>query len=293
VTHCNALMRSVTVAALLCGALAPVAAQSPRERFNQATLDQARIYQSRGDQVPAGYVVDRSLLSYVHTLPAAFDAALAALNENDRWLDVGAGEGQAVLDYYAPRFDTMHPLHDARRKAHAVALSIEDRRTARWAATAALHADGYLRYLSGRPLREYSREELGRFRLITDVAGGFSYTRDLSRYMETVLSALEVDGEFFTMLSDVRMVQNERRPYFDPEAYLTEIARADGSSTDVCGWLQKIGCVEVRCAEKSGWQPPVSTFHLRKTCERTTVPRLIPESFEAGTPPARRFRAAH
>lgn len=289
---CNALIRCLAAAALLHGAFASLAAEPESTRFNQAALDQARIHQSRGDQVPAGYVVDRSLLSYAHTLPAAFDAALAALDEHDRWLDVGAGEGQAVLDYYAPRFDAMHPLLPPRRKARAVALSIEDRRTPRWAATAAQLADGRIRYLSGRTLSEYGRDELGRFRLITDVAGGFSYTRDLSRYLEAVLAALEVDGEFFTMLSDVRTAQGGRRPYFDPDAYLTEIARADGSSADICGWLRQISCVEVRCAEKSGWQPPVSTFHLRKTCEHTAVPRLLPESFEAGTPPTRRFRAA-
>src|SRR5688572_17889025 len=70
---------------------------------------QESVYQSRGENVPAGYVVDRSLLSYAAALPTEFKRSLANLGPNDRWLDVGAGEGRAILDYYTPLYDAMHP----------------------------------------------------------------------------------------------------------------------------------------------------------------------------------------
>ena len=67
-------------------------------------------------------------------------------------------------------------------KARAVAMSIEDRRTEKWRQQAAIFGDDRLRYLFGKRLRDYSREELGKFQIITDVYGGFSYTEDLSQF---------------------------------------------------------------------------------------------------------------
>ncbi len=69
-----------------------------------------------------------------------------------------------------------------RPKARAVAISIEDRRTDKWQQQAASLGDR-IRYLSGKRLRQYSREELGTFQIITDVFGGFTYTEDLSGFV--------------------------------------------------------------------------------------------------------------
>src|SRR5690242_10657610 len=72
---------------------------------------QIEIYQSRGQKVPEGYVIDRSLLSYAFVLPAEFTSSLASLGPEDRWLDVGAGEGRAVLDYETGQYDAILPGH--------------------------------------------------------------------------------------------------------------------------------------------------------------------------------------
>jgi hypothetical protein len=77
-------------------------------QFKEELSKQEQIYQSKGEQVPEGYVIDRSLLSYTHTLSSDFDRSLASLGPKDRWLDIGAGMGQAILDYFAPRYDRMH-----------------------------------------------------------------------------------------------------------------------------------------------------------------------------------------
>jgi len=72
-------------------------------------------------------------------------------------------------------------------RARVVAVSIEDRRSkVREQETERLTADR-VRYLFGKRLREYAKEELGTFQLITDVYGGFSYTDELSKFMEKVL----------------------------------------------------------------------------------------------------------
>lgn len=54
-------------------------------------------------------------------------------------------------------------------------MSIEDRRTDKCNSGSRASGDR-IRYLSGKRLRHYSGEELGKFQIITDVYGGFSYT---------------------------------------------------------------------------------------------------------------------
>lgn len=253
---------------------------------------QEAIYQSRGEQVPEGYVIGRSLLSYTYTLSSGFGRSVAELGPGERWLDIGAGEGQAVIDYATGRYDAMHFKDRARpeKRARAVALSIEDRRTSRWREAAAGLEEGQISYLFGRRLRHYSHEELGKFRLITDVLGGFSYTEQLSLFMEKTLSILDVKGEFYAVLQDVHSEEGKNRPHYAGSPFLTEIANPDGSRLRVCAWLKRIGCVEVACEFKPNHVPPIEVYRIHKVCEQVTVPPLTPVHFEAGTPPERRFQ---
>ena len=171
-------------------------------RIDEEFAKQEKIYRSRGADVPSGYVTNRGLSDYAELLPSGFCDALGRLGSSDRWLDIGAGDGQAILDYYAPEDDAAPGQKCARSggKARAVAMSIEDRRTDKWQQQAASLGDDRIRYLSGKRLRDYSREELGKFQIITDVYGGFSYTEDLSQFLEKVLSLLETGGVFYTIV---------------------------------------------------------------------------------------------
>jgi hypothetical protein len=261
-------------------------------QFNEEVSKQERIYQSQGEQVPEGYVIDRALLSYTHTLSSEFDRSLANLGPKDRWLDIGAGQGLAILDYYTPRYDAMHlqGLEQRGKKAQAVAMSIEDRRTIHWHQTAASLEAKQIQYLFDRRLREYSLEELGQFQLITDVLGGFSYTRYPSLFMEKALGFLELNGNFYTLLQDIHSEDGTNRPYYADSPFLTEIANADGSEMRVCSWLKNITCVHVTCELKADWQPPVEVFRIHKVCNDVTVPALVLIKYEAGTPPERRFQ---
>ena len=169
---------------------------------------------SQGADVPSGYVTDRGLSDYAELLPTGFCDALGRLGSSDRWLDIGAGAGQAILDYYALEDDAAPAEKCARSfsKARAVAMSIEDRRTDKWQQQAAIFGGDRIRYLSGKRLRQYSAEELGKFQIITDVYGGFSYTEDLSQFVEKVLSLLEVGGVFYTMVQSVHLEDGKDKP---------------------------------------------------------------------------------
>jgi hypothetical protein len=258
------------------------ASPADQSRLNEEFTKQEKIYRSRGADVPGGYVTYRTLAAYAELLPSGFDAALKRLGSTDRWLDIGAGGGHAILDYYAEH-DTA-----ARGKARAVALSIEDRRTGEWQLRAAKPGGDGMRYLSGKRLREYSYEELGKFQIITDVYGGFSYTENLSLFLERVFGLLETNGGFYTLLASVRLEDGKDDP--KKTWYLTELVDAAGRDVKVCAWLKSIPCVEVACESKSDWHTPTELIHVRKICNNVSVPRTKLLLYEAGQPPGRRFQ---
>jgi len=260
---------------------------------------QKAIYDSKGDATPDGYVVGRSLLSYTYILPDEFKRSLGSLGEKDRWLDIGAGEGRAILDYCMARYDAV--LNAATdqpgktelpgKKAKAIAMSIEDRRTPMWHQTATSLEPNHIQYVFGKPLRQYTTDELGgRFQVITDVLGGFSYAQDLTIFMEKTLSLLDLNGSFYTVLQDVRTETGTNKPFYPDARFLTEIADANGGEVRMCTWLKSISCVEVTCEPKGGWKPPLEIYRVKKVCDNVTVPRLAPVHFQAGTPPERGYR---
>ena len=258
-------------------------------RSDEEFIKQEKIYHSRGAEVPSGYITGRALWDYAELLSSGFCDALGSLGSSDRWLDVGAGAGQAILDYYAP-LDDAAPAGKCTQlggRARTVAMSIEDRRTDKWRQQASRLGDDHMRYLTGKRLRQYSPEELGKFQIITDVFGGFSYTEDLSRFVDNVLSLLEVDGVFYTVVQNVHLEAAKDTP---SNGYQTELVDAGGRDVKVCSWLKKTTCVKVVCESKSDWDSPSELIKIRKVCSDVSVPRMKLLQFQAGNPPGRRFQ---
>ena len=282
-----AVLIAIVLQAFGLGAGWPQDAAQPQ--IEEEVAKQEKIYRSRGADVPSGYVTDRALSDYLELLPSGFCDALGTLGSSDRWLDIGAGSGQAILDYYATKNDAAAGKKCAGYggKVRAVAISIEDRRTDKWQQKAASLGGDRIRYLSGKRLRNYSREELGKFQLITDVYGGFSYTENLSQFLEQVLSLLDIGGVFFTMVQSVHLENGKDKPN---TWYLTELVDAAGRDVKVCSWLKQTGCVKVSCESKSDWDAPTELINIRKVCSDVFVPRTKLLKYEAGNPPGRRFQ---
>jgi SAM-dependent methyltransferase len=285
-THLAAL---IVVVLLALGPGAGWPQEPAQPRMDEEITKQEKIYRSRGTDVPGGYVTSRALSDYAELLPTGFCDALGRLGSSDRWLDIGAGDGQAILDYYALEDDAAPSEKCARSfsKARAVAMSIEDRRTDKWRQMAAIFGADRIRYLSGKRLRDYSPEELGTFQIITDVYGGFSYTEDLSLFLEKVLSLLETGGVFYTMVQGVHLEDGKDKP---SSWYETELVDAAGRDVKVCSWLKKTACVQVSCESKSDWDSPTELIKIRKVCSNASIPRTKLVKYEAGNPPGRRFQ---
>jgi hypothetical protein len=264
----------------------------PKIDEEEEMVKQEGIYKSDGERRPEGYVIDRGLSAYTDVLSPGFDRALANLGPKDRWLDIGAGEGQAILDYYTGTDDLGDGETRVRRgaKAQAVAISIEDRRKPVWYQTAASLATNQIQYFFNKRMRDYSLDVLGKFQVITDLLGGFSYTDELSLFMDKVLQLLNLKGSFYTLLQDVKSEGGTNQPFYANSPYLTEIANADGSEVKVCSWLKSITCVEVTCELKTHWKPPVEVYRIHKVCSGVTIPALARMKYGAGTPPERRFQ---
>src|ERR1043166_78559 len=79
--------------------------EAARRRIDEEIVRQERIYRSRDATVPKGYVTNRGLSKYAELLPSGFCDALGRLGSSERWLDIGAGAGEAILDYYAHESD--------------------------------------------------------------------------------------------------------------------------------------------------------------------------------------------
>jgi hypothetical protein len=285
-----ALLRTRLLAPLLL-ALGSAQANEPPTTPGMERVKQDMIYQSKGSDRPEGYIIDRSLLMYSNALGEAFTRSIGGLGPRERWLDIGAGEGRAVIDYALARYDALHGKEgDPGGKGQAVAISIEDRRTPMWHEAAAKLGDERIRYLFGKRLREYSRDELGRFQLVTDVMGAFSYTESLSGFMEKTLDLMEVGGSFFGVLLDVHSERGANPPHYAGSPYRTNITDAAGKEVKICSWLKRIGCVQVTCEFRDDWDPPVEVYRVQKVCEQTAVPALLPLHYQAGTPPERGYR---
>src|SRR5512141_2535200 len=100
---CLAVVIAIVVQAL--GLRAGWSQEPTEPRLDEEIAKQGKIFQRRGADVPRGYITDRGLSDYAELLPTGFCDELGRLGNSDRWLDIGAGAGQAILDYYASKGD--------------------------------------------------------------------------------------------------------------------------------------------------------------------------------------------
>ena len=120
-----AVTQTAALIVLQAGPGAAWSGEPAQARAGDEIAKQESIYRSRGAAVPRGYVTDRTLADYEELLSAGFGDALGKLGATERWLDVGAGGGEAILDYYARAYDTAPGGRRARRAHRAMRALLE------------------------------------------------------------------------------------------------------------------------------------------------------------------------
>ena len=116
--------------------------------------------------------------------------------------------------------------------------------------------------------------------------GRFTYTENLSRFLEKVLSLLEIGGAFYTVLPAVHLEDGTDKL---GTWYKTELVDAASRPIKVCSWLKQTTCTKVGCESKSDWDAPTQLIEIRRLAATLRF-RARTFGAMAGAPPGRRFQ---
>lgn len=146
------------------------------------------------------FTVHRDLAAYESDFGFLFRQRVGNLRRGQHWLDVGAGDGNAQLDYLRERSSDA-----ARVTAIAYRRGWESR------LYNSKLGRGENRFISGRMVEAISNQEIGQADLITDVFGALSYTNDPVLVLRKYLELLKPDGHlmFVGMMSKVKVGEKE------------------------------------------------------------------------------------
>jgi len=132
--------------------------------------------------------VSSGLAAYRKAFGAPFAKALGQMGDRSRWLDGGAGEAKAMIEYL-----------EGGGKGQCTAVGFEIPSTARTAvADATSEFEGRFFYASGKLFGKMDKRDLhggeGDFDLITDLNGVLYYTESLAEDLEKYLLLLKPNG---------------------------------------------------------------------------------------------------
>lgn len=200
------------------------------------------------------FVTSRTLHEYAYNLHRDFSQSLNALKAEDTWIDLGAGKGQAAEDYFASR-----PYRQYAANVVLITYKLDRLFGIR-------KYDGKLRVLEGRLWEDIPVNEIPKAKLMTDVFGALSYTRDLSTALTKIFESLEKNGELYV--------------YGTP--YLTVIEKGD-QTLNLEGLLKGITGLQV--------EGRYGGIKITKTADNILVPKMqLIHIDESKKPFFRRFR---
>lgn len=198
----------------------------------------------------------RGLDDYKKHFGPYFEAVLENLNfAKDRWLDAGAGNALAQREVQIARYAEI-------KGTPLVAVGVEKPKEA------PIVLPGFI-YKSGRYIEDIPNSELGKFDLITDLVGAFSY----AEHIEAVLR------KYFELLTD------------EGDIYITRqydrIQLRNGDYVSLREWLETIPGIKVYPAEG----PKSIGVHLKRAYpyKKIIIPDLEIIEFETLRPPKRTY----
>jgi SAM-dependent methyltransferase len=212
------------------------------------------------------YTVTTTLDTYKREFGRPFTTKLNALVEGSRWMDGGAGEARAMIQY----------LDDGgRARCTAVAFQMPPA-AGESIKTAAEKYEGKFNYISGGYFHGIRHEDLeeGVFDLITDVNGVLYYTETFKEDIERYLDLLKVNGEVFIT---------------DPFIHVHWLESTDvpDNCSDFAKWASNIDGVQVNY-----YYTTRTIVHIKKTKQKCAPPPLFLRTLETnqeGPAPVRHY----
>ena len=241
---------------LYCAAIFQLGGSSPLESsaFAQPAADHTLCERIIRD---GGFRVSRNLDEYEKMFGADFLIRLVNFGRTNAWIDMGAGQGEAQLQYL-------------RQGGMATTKAIAFERPFKLRQTDPEH----FQFLSGRFLENIPDAEIGHADLITDVYGVLSYTPQLGLALAKYFRFLKVGGALYVHhdLSKIVIVLGDGRELFLPE------------------WLRTLPGLSVEkvgpSADGEGW----NSFRVVHGPGVIELPELELVSSVDGWPPQRIFR---
>ncbi len=202
---------------------------------------------------------------YSQLLYRDFLKHLDNLTPYQSWLDSGAGEGRAILEYLQRKVS----LHAT---VTALTFSGTSNKILRKKIESIVRSDpGRIQFLEGKMLSQYDHNDLQSYDLITDVFGPLSYVRDFSGTLRLYLQRLKPDGELYFVTDPIgfKVKSDEKMP-----------------SINIIQWLRKIPFLQV---DYQVINFSLYSIRLKKLIDYVPVPELLVESssYKDGVPPKR------
>ena len=221
------------------------------------------VIQSNGTAIrPSGFEVRRNLDQYKNAFGLRFSAHLNDLVKGDVWIDLGAGSGDALLDFLGA-----HPNQGV--KTVGVAWVKPPPSNATYAkAETHFESTGAFKFLQGGRLEEIPRAELPQSQVITDLMGPMAYTHDLPLILRLELSLLKDEKSALFITVDSR----------------TSIETPQGART-LSEWISSIKGLTVSTSQNHGF----TVLEIHKLEPEPSIPELSLKHLQPGMPPVRVF----
>jgi SAM-dependent methyltransferase len=195
---------------------------------------------------------------YETAFNSKFIKDITALKPDQHWVDLGAGEALAMMEYL---------ILKGNQAAHTTAINYQA--PANYVYRWSNFNDNLIkkhRMLQGEDFLEMNAGAIGAADIITDVFGVMAYTPAFDVALSKVLELLKPSGRFYMVLTSSSFESQPSLGYFDITQYLDLIA---GIRYEMVNH---------------------SSVLIYKTGEPIRIPSLKLLGFEAHTPPTRHYR---
>jgi hypothetical protein len=220
---------------------------------------------------------NRGLHEYVERVGPNLTEALAQLKAGDTWVDFGAGQGWAGLEFLAfmRSMDDAPTVYGVMFKRPPPSLP--------YLRTMEAKVASHWRVLEGRLIEDIPASDLPQIDVATDIFGPLAYTKDLSAVLNKYLHWLKVPGQSAVYTEGLSLKEETR----DPHGH-TFILDGRGETLTLAEWLERQPGIAV-------WTPartPRNSLIFTKTQAGAQVAPLELLYYDPySAPPTRVFRA--